>query len=759
MRRPLCLVCLAFVITTAIYVWLLEPPSFSLLEREGETINVTGEVYQKKRQNDTLLIYLNHVTFRNDFLRETEKVKGIVCCLEGGPEPPLGSKVSVTGKASMYDTARNPGEFDVRTYYQRMDLDFCLKDAYVDSISSYYKRMPEQLYQWKKKFGTIYDSVFAPKDAGIIKAMVLGEKEELDRNIKDVYQKSGIAHILTISGLHISMLGMALFGFCRKLHIPLPVAALLSFLFLYLYGTMVGMGNSQIRALWMFSVFLLAKLCRRTYDALTAMASASVFLLIMHPSYVFYAGFQLSFGAVMGIVLLAPLAEKILMVCGSIQNAAYRNIVKILSGSLGVTLATLPIILYNYYEFPLLSFLLNLFVIPLLSLLIGLALLILVVGQASLIGGIILSYPCHIILQLYEKLSTYFLNIPGNIQITGRPEFMRILIYYLMVGFLAAGCKHFRRIYILLGLSFSVLVLVEHPPDGLQITMLDVGQGDGIFIESDTGIHIFLDGGSSSKSKITEYQIVPFLKSQGVQSIDYWFISHKDIDHTLALQDILKAQLKDGRGYGIQIQMILLPEVEADENSCQEIAALAEDCGIAVRFLSRGDAFALGHLKGMVLHPDWAAKNFSAEGALAETLVAEDVLESGLSANDASMVLYLEYKDFTGVFTGDIEKTGEKQTMKALEDIIKEKSGRKDGICLLKVAHHGSNTSSTEEFLQLLKPDIALISCGQNNSYGHPHKEVLERIGQISKSIYATKDRGAVTFLIKEGRIICRPMF
>lgn len=759
MRRPLCLVCLAFVITVAAYSWLLGPPSFSLLEREGETINVVGEVYQKRKQNDTLLIYLNHVTFRNDFLRETEKVKGIVCYLERDLEPPLGSMVSVTGRASMYDTARNPGEFDVRTYYQRMELDFCLKDASVDSISTYYKRMPEQLYQWKKKFGSIYDSVFAPKDAGIIKAMVLGEKEELDRDIKDVYQKSGIAHILTISGLHISMLGMGVFGFCRKLHIPLPVAAVLSFVFLYLYGTMVGMGNSQIRALWMFSAFLLAKLCRRTYDALTAMASASVFLLIMHPSYVFYAGFQLSFGAVMGIVLLAPLAEKMLMICGTINSAGYRKIVKILSGSIGVTLATLPIILYNYYEFSLLSFLLNLFVVPLLSLLLALALLILFVGQAFLTGGIILSYPCHIILKLYENLSLYFLNIPGNVQIAGKPELMRILIYYLIIGFLAAGCKYFRKVYVLLGLSFSILVLVERPPDGLQITMLDVGQGDGIFIESDTGIHIFLDGGSSNKSKIAEYQIVPFLKSQGVQSVDYWFISHKDIDHTLALQDILKAQLKNGRGYGIQIQTILFPEVEEDENSCQEIAALAEDCGIAVKFLSKGDTFLLGNLKGTVLHPEPAVKNLSAEGSSAEAYGEEDLPANGLSANDASMVLYLEYNDFTGVFTGDIEKAGEKQTMKALQNILKKKGGRKDGICLLKVAHHGSNTSSTEEFLQLLKPDIALISCGENNSYGHPHKEVLERIGQISKGIYATRDTGAVTFLMKEGRIICRPMF
>ena len=718
MRRPVCLIGLAFVVIIRIYLYLCPLPVPDLEQADKSMVTLTGQVEKKEyrisNNQEVLVVYLKDVQVINPQLQ----ISGVMCYMEA-EEPNIGSYVQIRGKLRAFSKATNPGEFDAASYYQILNIQARIQNAVILKETQSYDRFREGLYKIRCYFSALLDACYGEKDASVMKAILLGEKSGLDEDIKMLYQLNGVIHILSISGLHISMIGMGLYKILHKCRCPMILNILFSIAFMYCYGVMTGMSISAVRAIMMFGFHIAAGLFGRTYDMLTAMAVSAITVLFRQPLYLYHSGFLFSFGAILAIGLFLPVLE---------ENLLWKTKVeKVMSTGLAVSVITLPVYLCFYYEYPLYSLLLNLLIIPGTSVVVSGGLCTLTAAACYLPLGKFAALPAHIILAFYEICCTLTLKLPGSRNILGKPETWQIVMFAAIICVAVFCSKKWSRLQFWMGILIAMLCLTMRFQSGLQITVIDVGQGDGIYIADDRGGHYLIDGGSSSKSDVGTYQILPFLKEEGVDSLDAVFVTHMDSDHYNGIRTLIE----DMNTNGIPIKNLFLPDIGENSKSEAyiELAELAEKQGISVQYIHKGDILRHGKLKFTCLHPE--------KGAEQET-------------NESSIVLYLEYKAFTALFTGDLEGSGEEEVRQELEC---DADLQGEGITLLKVAHHGSRNSTGEAFLVTASPNVALISAGKDNSYGHPHEELLQRLTEAGSHIYVTAEGGAITVTYRDGKV------
>lgn len=785
MRRPLCVVCLLFVITVFLSVGFIPPKQAELSKAAGKTVYLAGKIYHKEVRpslsgEEQSVIYLNHIAVSSEsesLFEKQENIEGVVCYMKENTGAPIGSMVAVKGNVQEFNQATNPGEFDSRQYYQILKLDFRLKDAEIVKMTEEHNEFREGLYQIKEKCSRILEEYYDETDAGIMKTILLGDKNSLSEEVEEQYKRNGIIHIMAISGLHISMLGMGLYKLLKKCRIPTWLAGGVTVLFIWCYGMMTGMSASACRAIIMFVMKITADIIGRTYDLLTALAVAAVLLLIEQPLYVKHCGFLLSFGAVMGIGIVLPILEE------NISKKLPRLLSGILPG-IAVFLVSFPIQIYYYYQYPIYSIALNLLIIPLMTFVMISGLGMLVIGAVRItfltetVGAAVV-FVGHSILRVYSFLCGVAESLPGSVFITGKPEVWQMVVYYVALGvFLIlkiAGKRGETRkkvikdresdtkvnvqkllqvmekkkeqtqkqrqvVYhvirsVVLGMGF--LVLLVRIQVGVEISFLDVGQGDCIYIRSESGKSYLVDGGSMSKSKVGEYQITPFLKCKGVSSLEAVFVTHGDKDHYSGIEELLENTKADR----IRIKRLVLPVTEQEqgetEEGCGSLKQLAGQQGIEVVYIKSGDVITDGKLTLECLNP--SVNSVEAEG------ISGMAGQESEDKNEQSIVLYLTYGKFSALFTGDV--TGEPE--QKVSGVMKQRLGGKS-LTVLKVAHHGSMYSTDEEFLKNVQPKIAVISCGEKNSYGHPHTELLERLENVESRIMITKEYGAITIEIRK---------
>jgi len=283
------------------------------------------------------------------------------------------------------------------------------------------------------------------------------------------------------------------------------------------------------------------------------------------------------------------------------------------------------------------------------------------------------------------------------------------LLYYILLMSIVFGGKRLKGTWRVLGLTGLVLLMTLRTEETFKITMLDVGQGECICIDNGRGQVFLFDGGSSSRQNVGEKVILPFLQHEGISEIEGVFLSHADTDHSSGIIQLLS-------GGEITIGTIYLPKVS--EKNMQDYEQIRMAAGkVPIQYVARGDRWELGHMVLTCLHP--------MAGCEAES-------------NEHSACYLLQKDTFSMLFTGDVEGEGEEQmTAELLRRGIRE-------VDVLKVAHHGSKYSTTEDFLKVLDMKKVLISCGRNNSYGHPHQETLERLDNEECLLYMTPIHGAI---------------
>lgn len=752
MRRPLCLFGLTFVVVLVLCMRLMPMPVPDYGIWDGQHFLVEGQVYQKEYRSlesydgtrTVLILYLKSIHIldhSNDSAKiPHQQLRNIMCYMETGTEPAIGSTVRVEGDLQCFRKATNPGEFDVRSYYHIMKLDFKLNKARLKAYSLEHDGFRERLYLLKNKLGASLDNCFGQRDASVMKAMLLGDTGNLDKEIKQLYQQSGIIHILAISGLHISIIGMGLHKLLIRCGIPPKLSVFISASAIWCYGIMTGMSASAVRAIIMFALNLTARIIGRTYDMLTALTLAAVLLLIEQPRYVEHSGFLFSFGAIAAIGVLLPVLEgngsrgysgsKNRDISSRFQknmsNLLYKFYKVVISG-IAVALVQFPVHLVFYYQFPVCSVFLNLIVIPLATILMYNGMFCMFAGSALPFIVKKTAYINAAILFIYEKCCMLCQQAAyGNI-IAGQPETWQVEVYVLMLVILSVIGKKMSSWWKWQWVMLALALLMFRGNDGLSVTAIDVGQGDGIHIRSGTGKHYLIDGGSSTNSDVGNYQLLPYLKSQGAGRLAAVFVTHADEDHLNGVQTLIEAS---GEG-GVKIECLILPDInpKLKNEAYEKLEKSAEDKGIGVKYMSRGQYVVDGGMKLACLHP--------AAGCDME------------KTNEYSLVLYLTYGGFKALFTGDVEGLGEEM----MKRYMKDNSLPEGELTLLKAAHHGSRNSTDEELLDILDPQVTFISCGAKNRYGHPHPELLARLEKAGSEVYITKDKGAVT-IYTDGKLI-----
>ena len=830
----------------------------------------------------------------------------------------IGQQIILEGTFSHFATATNPGEFDVQRYYAAKGIGGRVRKSQILAVGEKYSFLKEKLYGFRQVLHDRLTKVFPAKEASVMQTLLLGEKEELDAEVKALYQKNGIAHILSISGLHITLLGMGVYRLLKRLGLPVRAAAVGGAMLLLIYGVMVGMSVSASRAIGMYLLQMLGIFVGRTYDMLTGLGLMALLLVLQEPERLCDVSFLMSFGAVLGICILTPVlsgdgrerdADAELEVKGisawlrtvadifgdsayernkyreGWRKVAYEGIQRMVStvkggfaASVGVILFTLPVQLWFFYEIPVYSVLLNLLVLPFMSVVVAGGILSLIPGL-----GLVGTVDC-LILWWYEWICGRFAQLPGAIWCVGRPEIWQIVCYYVGIFLLVFGreyveawkrrgtygeknvpgdrlhfartlwClkmrgawkrrgtygeenvpgdrQHFARtlwclitrgadesirnrkkdcngemiqhsdrrfgicptgvqnalakfrcawqgamtymnrvphlIAVVMILGLLIGLLTGNFDCGSRVTFLDVGQGDGIVVETGQGAYLF-DCGSTSRKNIGEYVLKPYLKSRGTRSLRGVFVSHPDEDHMNGVIELLE----NGADWGIVVEQLFLPAIAEGKRteSFATLLAAAEVAEVPVSYIKCGDEIRDSQLRLLCLHPEenttLADANAYSECFYVEVFAKKMKQEAidDRKANDASGGSAIEGSGENGSFagngerkdfrmndgkinillTGDVEGEGERQLMQELQE---QRGQREFRVDILKVAHHGSGYSTGTEFLAAASPATAIISCGRNNSYGHPHAETLQRLEDARVPWYGTMDYGALTVTV-----------
>lgn len=710
--------------------------------RSGTRVQLSGEAVSLYEPADgsqeNMSFTLQNITMLSDTGssisgKEPEsffRKKSILCKLKNGEQlPRVGSCVRVTGIVTPFLEATNPGEFDAKAYYEGQGVLFSLKETKILTQSGKYDRVGSLLYRLKHRTAVFYHEVLGETDGAVASAMVLGIKKDMDAELKTLYQDAGIAHVLAISGLHITFIGMTFFRFVKKLRIPLLPAALLSVLVLTAYGKMAGMGVSTQRALIMYVLALLAQLLKRTPDTVTSLTVAAFLILLNHPAQLSDSGFQLSFLAVAGAALVVPVLQEKGIRAPDRENGYIKKLLrgaeKSLTASFGITLFMLPALLYHFYQWNPWSVLANLIVIPLMGVL--LVWLLVLAAACWLLWGVscgpfflrLLALPARGIFLLYEEICRAVLRLPCSSLHTGAPQVWQLILFAAgIAALLLFGKKVPPKPRMAYALCLSMIFMIRLPGK-LTVTMLDVGQGECVCVE--TGRHhvYLLDAGSSSRKRVGQYQIIPFLEYSGVRGLEGIFVSHWDADHVNALGEIFEWAKTEH----VEIKKLFLPDTSLTDDGLEALLLLTEEYGIGTERIRAGQCYRDHEMELSCLHPYPG--------------------ETAADRNAVSTVLKLTCGTFSALFTGDLEKEG--------EEWLAERYGEQNLDCsLFDAGHHGAANASTQRLLEAVTPRVVLVSCGRNNSYGHPAPETLARIEAAGAACYVTAKSGAIEVTVEK---------
>lgn len=712
-------------------------------EEYEDGVVLQGTVQSVKEKDGTLEVVLKNCETED---ADGETLRSVLCYLNEDSEfPAVGEKIRVFGEGKAADPARNPGVFDHQLYCRAKGISGIIYADGYTGMGGKAHIVSDSLYRIRRQLSGRLKLIALPEDAGILSAVLLGEKEDLDSAVYELYRKNGISHLLAISGLHISIVGLGIWKLFRKGGAGFWISGIFAGGFLIAYGMMVGSGPSVVRAVSMAGLSFLAAAAGRTYDLPTAMCIPALGLLLTHPYLLTQASFQLSFLAVISLVypgrLFSARGETFF------TNEKFSAAASAFFVSLSLQMVTAPVVCWHSFGIPVYGVFLNFLVIPLmtyvvLSGFIGLGLSFLSVSAGgAMLGG------AHYILKLYEVVCNGIGKLPGAELVLGQPEMWKIGCYY---GLMVSGAiiyergmkiaekfhekkhkskekseesvlnlwktrilidrKH-RLVFLCAAWLLAFFFLLPSRPAGFSVTFLDVGQGDGIVLRCASRT-ILVDCGSSQQKSVGEKVLVPYLRSQGVTYVDLAVMTHGDQDHINGIRYLLEHPES-----GIRLGGLMMPKAGNDE-IYGKMAELAKEQEIPVYYAAAGDRI----------------ENIAGKGMYMECLSPEGE-EKFSDRNEESLVFRVTYDRFSMMLMGDLETGGE-------ENLVE--SGVLSPVTVLKAGHHGSATSSGESFLEKLFPEITVLSYGRKNRYGHPAKEVKERLGNIGSEILETGISGAV---------------
>jgi competence protein ComEC len=664
-----------------------------------------------------------------------------------------GDLLKVTGEL---ETPSQSGDFDYRTYLARQGIYSVMYYPVVEVLDHGQGSKPlEWIYSLRERLSASLARALPEPPASLAQAILLGSRGNIPDSVNQAFSRTGTAHLLAISGLHVSIIIAMLLSLCRlffgrrrSIYIWLTLAAI------WLYSILAGMNPPVIRATIMGSLFLVAEYLGRQRSAIIALAFAAAVMLGIQPGLLWSVSFQLSFLAMAGLVLFCPYLQDwgrkgvAKVFAGREVLATAGNVITdVFAASLASIVAVAPLIAYNFGIVSLVSLPATFFSLPALPFIIVTSGLVALTGLFATLAAQILGWLAWLFLSYLVFVVRGFDALPySSLQVTTIPAW-HVLAYYavlagVMVCFkyrnklayfssrLTSGMKKlaqgilkphlgFSPKWLILPLLIIAILLwfaaLTTPDDRLHVSFLDVGQGDGVLIQTPNGQNILIDGGPDSQHINLEMgERLPFWD----RTIDLVVCTQPQADHVTGLIEVLNRY---------KVKEVLDPGISYDSSIYQEWLRLIETEGIEYNIARAGQEIDLGSgIRMEVLNPP-------------ETLwqgTSDDVDNNGV-------VLRLSWGKVSFLFTADIREEVE-------FELIGQRANLKSTV--LKVSHHGSRTSTTSQFLAAVGPEVAVISVGADNSFGHPSPEVVERlIDRLGEDNVYRTDRDGTIELITDG--------
>lgn len=571
---------------------------------------------------------------------------------------------------------------------------------------------------WKaKNFVLRQIDRFIPGEAGaVLKGITLGDKSDFTPEMKTMFARAGISHIVVVSGMHMSILMLFVMYVCKRCGMKKRTRAIAASVVIFCFMCMVGFTPSVLRAGITCIMAMLALLLRRKKDFLTTMAVAAAVVVLLNPYSLFNISFQLSFAATIGIVYLAEPVKKAV---GFLPDM----IAEIVAMSIAANITTLPITVWYFGDVSLVAVLANVIAVPFVNILfIGTFLLALVGGIFPPLGyfpGYVLGEVTRWVLLAVKKIASWkfaAVTIP-------QPSMLLNLYYYVAVYavWMLTEHRHEKAMKVLLcctaAMAMSFCVVQYWTADAVRIEFINVGQGDSCMVRMPNRHYILIDVGSEGNGNTNN--VVDYLKKRGIYTLDCVYISHADRDHSGGLEEVLNH---------VRVKKVAVPQLNIRSTDMEKLVQNVIRHGVKVELVSAGDSYHAEELQIQALWPIPLSGN-----------------SNEANDNNLSMVLRLCYGENVALFMGDLGEYAEEMLLHTDADL------RCD---ILKVAHHGSKTGTSEKLLEKTKPRYSVISVG-TNSYGHPAEEVLERLEKCGSVVIRTDESGNIIFgLNRAGRLV-----
>ena len=678
------------------------------------------------------------------------------------PLPLPGQICSVKGHFLELSPATNEGEFSLPSYYKGEGISGVFQAKTIELVRGESSPFAKELFTLKQSLGNRIDALFPEETAGFLKSLFLGERSGITLSKKSLYQSAGISHILAISGLHLSLLGGFFYRLLRKIKLSSLLSSLITSFFLFSYFLFTGSSHSAFRALFMLFLRFAAIQLGKGKDLLSQLSFALLFLLWLNPLSLYSIGMQCSFFTLFVFFLLEERPGKAVRkkkekalskICKKLalgfskqpslllKFPAYLSklipcllstLPHRLQGSFLFYLALLPLFSLTQFSFPLYAPLLNLLLLPLLPfffLLGAISILLSYLPEQDFLLLRLFSFSSRFLLNLLFQIFHLFMEkslaLPFSQILLGKMQALSVIFYFLFLYLLFFFPKA-KSLSLLLSLGFllSLPLYLPKPPKELEIAALDVGQGDGFVLRK--GALVFtIDNGSTSKNLFPEQIFFPYCKAKRIQHIDYALLTHCDRDHISGIQALLE------KNPSISLSHLILPASALQDHRYDLLKRLAYNHGADVSYWQKRDELVFSE-QGICLS---AKKTAWAENPSTSKKRGPDTKGHQLhircfypndstyieEANAHSIGCLLEYGHFRMLFTGDMPKESEEALLENCRET--EASPIVD---VLKLAHHGSKTSSCPSFLSETRAKFALFSYGKKNRYGHPHKSTVE---------------------------------
>lgn len=678
------------------------------------------------------------------------------------PLPLPGQICSVKGHFLELSPATNEGEFSLPSYYKGEGISGVFQAKTIELVRAESSPFAKELFTLKQSLGNRIDALFPEETAGFLKSLFLGERSGITLSEKSLYQSAGISHILAISGLHLSLLGGFFYRLLRKTKLSSLLSSLITSFFLFSYFLFTGSSHSAFRALFMLFLRFAAIQLGKGKDLLSQLSFALLFLLWLNPLSLYSIGMQCSFFTLFVFFLLEERPGKAVRkkkekalskICKKLALGFSKHpslLLKFpaylsklipcllstlphrLQGSFLFYLALLPLFSLTQFSFPLYAPLLNLLLLPLLPfffLLGAISILLSYLPEQDFLLLRLFSFSSRFLLNLLFQIFHLFMEkslaLPFSQILLGKMQVLSVMLYFLFLYLLFFFPKA-KSLSLLLSLGFllSLPLYLPKPPKELEIAALDVGQGDGFVLRK--GALVFtIDNGSTSKNLFPEQIFFPYCKAKRIQHIDYALLTHCDRDHISGIQALLE------KNPSISLSHLILPASALQDHRYDLLKRLAYNHGADVSYWQKGDELVFSE-QGICLS---AKKTAWAENPSTSKKRGPDTKGHQLhircfypndfsyieEANAHSIGCLLTYGHFRMLFTGDMPKEAEEALLENCREA--EASPIVD---VLKLAHHGSKTSSCPSFLSETRAKFALFSYGKKNRYGHPHKNTVE---------------------------------